>query len=140
MGEVSKKDFSKGKIYCIRNNINDQIYVGSTTQPLSKRIEKHRSSAKDLKRGRCTLCQLMNELGVPNFYIKPIEEYPCENIEQLRLKEGEHIRKMATLNDQIAGRTTLEYRKENKEQKVEYDKNYIDFNKDKVTEQQKKEI
>ena len=33
------KDFSKGKIYCIRNNIDDEIYIGSTTQPLSKRFK-----------------------------------------------------------------------------------------------------
>ena len=29
MGEVSKIDFNKGRIYCIRNSITDDIYVGN---------------------------------------------------------------------------------------------------------------
>ena len=40
MGEVSKKDFKNGRIFCIRNHICDDIYIGSTTQPLSKRMQK----------------------------------------------------------------------------------------------------
>ena len=137
MGEISKKDFSKSKIYCIRNNINDEIYVGSSTQPLSKRMEKHRSTIKDIKRGKCSLYQRMKELGVENFYIELIEEYPCENIEQLRRKEGEWIRKMATLNDQIAGRTTREYYEEHIEDKKAYDKIYYDDNKEKKSAREK---
>ena len=47
----NSKDYKNGKIYCIRNNINDDIYVGSTTQPLSKRMALHRQDAK--KETRC---------------------------------------------------------------------------------------
>jgi predicted GIY-YIG superfamily endonuclease len=36
-------DYKNGKIYCIRNKINDDVYIGSTTQPLSQRMAKHRS-------------------------------------------------------------------------------------------------
>ena len=32
----SSRNYQNGKIYCIRNYINDEIYVGSTTQALSK--------------------------------------------------------------------------------------------------------
>ena len=39
-------DYKSGKIYCIRNDINDEIYVGSTTQSLSQRMAKHRSDKK----------------------------------------------------------------------------------------------
>ena len=137
MGEVSKKDFSKAKIYCIRNNINDEIYVGSSTQPLSKRMEKHRCDTRNVKKNSCSLYRYMNELGVENFYIELIEEYPCENIEQLRRKEGEWIRKMATLNDQIAGRTTREYYDEHIQEKKEYDKIYQEANKEKRRQQAK---
>ena len=79
----------------------------------------------------------MNELGVENFYIELIEEYPCENIEQLRRKEGEWIRKMATLNEEIAGRTTREYYEEHIEEKKEHDKLYREENKDKRSKQAK---
>ena len=30
----------------------------------------------------------MNELGIDNFYIELVEELSCENIEQLRKREG----------------------------------------------------
>ena len=32
------------------------------------------------------------------FYIELLEDYPCQNREQLRAKEGEYIRKLSTLN------------------------------------------
>ena len=34
MGESSRK-YENGKVYCTRNNIDDDIYVGHTTQALS---------------------------------------------------------------------------------------------------------
>ena len=36
------KDYSQGKIYCIRNTISDEIYIGSTCQSLSQRMAQHR--------------------------------------------------------------------------------------------------
>ena len=82
------KDFNNGKIYCIRNSIGNEIYVGSTCQPLSKRMAKHRSDTKRDVKNNLTLYQTMNELGVDKFYIELIEEYPCENNGQLRAREG----------------------------------------------------
>ena len=49
MVESSKRSYANGRIYCIRNHIDDDIYVGATTQTLSKRMQKHKS---DAKRGR----------------------------------------------------------------------------------------
>ena len=39
-------DYNNGKIYTIRNNIDSYIYVGSTCQPLSKRMAIHRKTHK----------------------------------------------------------------------------------------------
>ena len=55
MAQNNQKDYKNGKIYCIRNNINDDIYVGSTTQPLSKRMAQHREDAKRENRKRMNL-------------------------------------------------------------------------------------
>ena len=137
MVENSKKCYENGRIYCIRNNKDDDLYVGSSCQPLSKRMEKHRYDMRNKKKNNCSLYKKMNEIGVEHFYIELIEECPCENIEQLRKKEGEWIRQMATLNDQIAGRTTIEYRQETKDHKQEYDKLYSEANKYKKREQAK---
>ena len=54
----------------------------------------------------------MNENGIQNFYIELEEEFKCENIEQLRKREGEIIREKGTLNERIAGRDVKAYQKE----------------------------
>jgi hypothetical protein len=40
----------------------------------------------------------MRDTGVEHFYIELIEEYPCDNKDQLQAREGLRIRKQATLN------------------------------------------
>ena len=92
-------DYSKAKIYKILNDVDDDVYVGSTCQPLSVRMAGHRcySGTSPLK-----LYHKMRDIGVHHFYIELIEETPCENKEQLRAREGEYIRKYGTLNIQIA--------------------------------------
>ena len=129
------KDFSKGKIYCIRNNINDDIYIGSTCQSLSQRMAQHRRTLKCGYLGGMKLYNLMLESGEENFYIELMEEYPCENKDQLRKREGEYIREHQTgLNTKLAGRKSLEYYHDNKERVVEYKKEYRKENKDKIRE------
>ena len=134
----NSKDFSKGKIYCIRNNIDDEIYIGSTTQPLSKRFQKHRGSIINCKRQRL-LYDKMLEFGKDNFYIELVEEYPCENIEQLNRREGEMIREMkSTLNKQVAGRTINEWREDNKDYLREDKRLYHLQNKDRFNDRSRK--
>ena len=135
------KDYSKGKIYCIRNNINDDMYIGSTCQSLSQRMAQHR---KDMTaRQHMKLYTVMKELGRENFYIELLEECPCENFSQLLRREGELIREhQSTLNSIIRGRTPKEYKDDNKDrikenyeqnkfQKLEYAKTYYEQNRDK---------
>ena len=117
MGESNRK-YENAKIYLIRNSFDDDIYVGSTTQSLSQRMEKHRSDAKSLgRKSNIKLYQKMKELGLENFYIELLEKCPCNDIEELRAKEGEWIRKIATLNAQVAGRTEEQYRRDTVEHK-----------------------
>ena len=136
MVESSRK-YENGKIYCIRNYFNDEIYVGSTIQALSKRMEKHRSDAKRGVKGKFKFYQTMNELGIENFYIELIEYHKCNSKEELFKKEGEWIRKMGTLNGQIQGRTPEQYRKDTVEQKQEYDKQRREDKREEISEQQK---
>ena len=43
---INNMTYKNGKIYCIRNSVDDDIYVGSTTQPLCKRMAMHRITLK----------------------------------------------------------------------------------------------
>ena len=58
----------------------------------------------------------MNQLGIENFYINLLEKYPCNDIEELRAKEGEWIDKIGNLNANLAGKT-LQQQKEIKSKK-----------------------
>ena len=107
-------DYKNGKIYQILNNINDEVYVGSTIQPLSKRLHCHKSQSDSLVR-KNKLHELMRTIGKNNCYIELIENYPCNTKEELLAREGHYIRERATLNQQIAGRTRKERREVNAE-------------------------
>ena len=106
--------YQNSKIYAIRNTIDNDIYIGSTTTSLCQRMTKHRSAAKT-RPSMQKVTAKMNELGVDNFYIELIENFPCENVELLRKREGELIRELGTLNSRIERRTSKEWREENKD-------------------------
>ena len=144
-------EYSKGKIYKILNNKTPDVYVGSTCQKLSKRLANHKTR---LNEGKETLLyNKMRDLGDKNFYIELVEDYPCENGEQLKRREGEVIREIGTLNEKIAGRTKQEYAEEhrdeinlkkrenyqnNKEKVLVKHKEHYEENKERINERHKK--
>jgi hypothetical protein len=127
--------FKNGKIYTIRNR-NDEtlIYVGSTVQPLYKRLSAHKISSKNPKKENYLLYIKMNETDMNDWYIELYIDCPCERKEQVTQREGEVIRQIGTLNKNIPGRTHKEWREENKEHIKEHTKEYREANKDKYFE------
>lgn len=126
--------YNNGKIYVIRNCLDNEIYVGSTCMPLHKRWYNHKQTCKNLKyNGK--IYQHMRNLGVDNFYIELIEDYACENKNQLNRREGEIMRSLnATLNMRIAGRTKKQHYQENKAKILEQQKQYNEQNRAKIQE------
>ena len=116
MGQRSQKDYSKGKIYLIRNTVNDLLYVGSTCQTVAQRMSEHRSRAKNTDKNGA-IYTAMRELGVDKFYIEWHSDFPCERGEQLAKREGEVMRELGTrtngYNKNQAGRSAAEYYKDN---------------------------
>ena len=97
------------------NTIDDDVYVGSTTEALCKRVWKHKSDVKNSIFLTRPLYVKTKEYGFENFYIELIENYPCEFKEELVAREGYWIRQIGTLNALVAGRTGAEWRQENAE-------------------------
>jgi hypothetical protein len=128
---INNMTYQNGKIYCIRNTIDDDIYVGSTTQLLCKRMAEHRNKLK--YKPHYKLYMKMAEIGLDKFYIELIENSPCENKEELRKREGFVIREMGTLNSCIAGRSQVEYVIENKINIQAHKKQYYETNKDVIS-------
>ena len=128
------QNFKNGKIYKITNNINSEIYVGSTCDILRKRFDTHKLQiTQDTKKNR-PLYKLMNEFGTDIFRIDLIEDYPCEDKQALRQREGYWIRQMGTLNKYIAGRNEKEKYEDNKERILERNKKYIEEHKERRQE------
>ena len=127
-------DYKNGKIYQILNNINDEVYVGSTVQPLSKRMYDHRMGCKYQN---CNFYKMMKEIGPDKFYIELIELYPCNSKEELTAREGYFIRERGTLNVAIIGRTPKQWSEDNKEHLKQYKHNYYEKNMEHLSKQHK---
>lgn len=131
-------DYSKGKIYKLVNNVDDKIYVGSTTNPLYARLCTHKNDSKKYPNRK--VYYHINEIGGwNNISIILIEEYPCENREQLNLREKYWFESLKPdLNFQVPARTQTEYREDNKNKIKDNGKNYRNKNKSKIEETKKK--
>ena len=123
--------YKRGKIYTIRCRYDDNlIYVGSTIDKLAKRFSGH---SRDKK---CSLYKYV-EGNWTDWYIELYEDYPCDNKEQLHKREGEVIREIATINNRIAGRSKRERYKDNRDEILEYQKQYRQDNRDDIAEKKK---
>ena len=146
-------NYSNGKIYKVLNSIDNEVYVGSTIEPICKRMWKHRYDSK--RRVQYKLYEHMNKLGLEHFYIELIEAYKCNSKEELLAKEGEWIRRVGTLNKQIAGRTKQqweadeherrmkqmkEYREQHEKELKEYFKKRYEQNKDEINQRASEQI
>ncbi len=94
--DKSSKELLNGKIYEVRNTVNDGIYIGSTCQTLRKRIHEYRTCSVSHDG---LLYDKMRQLGKEHFYIELVEDYPCEDKYQLTARGQYYIRDRGTLNN-----------------------------------------
>ncbi len=133
-------DYNNGKIYTIRFNNSNEIYIGSTTQSLAVRFGGHKRNKSS------SIYKIINDKYDGNWdecYYELYENYSCNNKEELLKKEGEIIRLFKTdenfecINNRIAGRDLKEYNKQYRANNLEKEKEryniYYDNNKEKVT-------
>ena len=130
-------DYNKGKIYTIRFNNSNEIYIGSTIQSLAVRFGEHKrksnSSVYKLIKNKYN-----NDWSV--CYIELYENHACNSKELLNKREGEIIRQFKEdenydcINIVISGRTNQEYREENREKVLEKGRKYREDNREKVLE------
>ena len=129
-------DYSKGEIYKIWDNGYNMCYVGSTTQPFSKRMEVHRSKYKAFvndKYNWISLFDMFDKYGVEKCKIELVENYTFNTKEELHSREGVHQRECTCVNKSIAGRSIQEWREDNKDNI----KQWCEDNKEKIKEANK---
>ena len=112
-------DYRKGQIYKIVDTGLNICYIGSTVQPLCKRMAQHRIHFKKYledKYNYTSVFEIFEEYGVGNCKIELIEKYPCECKDELMAREGFFIKEMECVNKHIAGRSSKERYEDNKDE------------------------
>jgi hypothetical protein len=145
-------DYQNGKIYRLVSDKIGAQYIGSTTQPLYKRLHWHKSSYDTWTQGRSkyyTSSFPIIESG--DYEIVLIEEFPCSNKDELRRRERYFIETMECININIPTRTkkewgeanterirlrTIEYRERNKDVLKQKRKEYYEENKELILQKQ----
>ena len=94
MGKIYDK-YLNAKIYKITDTGNNECYIGSTIKQLNTRMAGHRYKfiiyKKDNTKTYYSSFGLFIAYGVENCKIQLIENYPCDNLEQLLARESYHI-------------------------------------------------
>ena len=138
--EINNK-FQNAKIYKITDIGYNKCYMGSTTEELSQRMARHRACFKHFLNGsdkrHVRIYDIFNEYGIENCKIELIEYYKCDTLQELRRKEGEHIKNTECVNKRVEGRTAKEYHEDNKNKRNEQTREYYQKNKDRLNEQKK---
>ena len=132
---MSKEDTRYlGKVYKIYDNTNGNVYYGSTRQSLSKRIQAHRTKYKqhldnpERHKGMSVFKILKND----NYSISLVEEFTCQNREQLHARERHFIENFECVNKHIPLRTKKEYYVDNFEKIAEYKKGHYKANREAI--------
>lgn len=129
-------DYKNGKIYKLQCE-DGHFYIGSTATELRKRLKGHKDKSKESPEQR--VYKHINTLGWDKVRIVLIEDYPCENKQQLVHKEDEFIRiykdDILCLNSFYSHRTPEQYQEYLNNHK-EYKKTWAVENKDTIKERQ----
>lgn len=94
-------------IYLLRNNVDEEIYAGSTIN-LQKRLQCHKSAAKTHCKKGCKLYDHINKIGWDHFYAESLYEFNCKDAEYAGQSEDIAIECFGSLNTCKAYRTLEE--------------------------------
>jgi len=130
-------DYQQGKIYKLVSNKTEDVYYGSTVNPLPSRKSQHKNKLN------CSSKKLFENDAVVTIVL--IENFPCNNKNELKARELFYITNNPCINNNKPFISELNYgvelRKEwyeaNKEKISEYKKEYRESNKEKIAERTK---
>ena len=128
-------NYQLGKIYKIIDNTNGNIYIGSSCLPyLSSRLAVHKIDYKNYLKGLRPYITSFKILENGDYDMVLIEECKCDNKMQLHTRERHYIDSLDCVNKRKPLRTRNEWCEENKEQLIEYHKEYRNEIKDVIKE------
>lgn len=115
---MADNKYQRGKIYRIISDQSDQVYIGSTIEKtLACRLSKHRDMHKRYLAGIHNRVTSFDILQYPDAQIILVENYPCQNKDELLARERHWIENTPNcVNKIIPGRTNAEYYQDNKDE------------------------
>ena len=97
-------NYENGKIYAIKSYTNNNVYIGSTTHLIEKRLKTHVKDLRRYRKGKYHYISSFEIVQFDNCYIELLEAYPCKTKKELEQREGIWIKKTSHLvNRLIAG-------------------------------------
>ena len=124
-----KGKYQNAKIYKLTVPDGSLVYYGSTVQYLRKRLHHHKENWEKYKKGKkgCIMSFKLFETGL-KVDIFLVEQFPCNDKEQLRARERFFIENNECVNKVVPGRSYQEWYQENKEEIKEKVRNYRNEN------------
>ena len=107
-------DYRDAKIYKLTSS-NSLCYIGSTTQPLNSRLSLHKYHHKLWKSGKYHFVTSFKVFDDVDCKIELLERYPCDNRNELELRERYYIETIKCVNKNVPTRTIAEYYESNKD-------------------------
>lgn len=92
--KLSRNTECKGKLYRIRNEVNNIVYIGITTKSLKSRFRQHKWSASNYS--NTNFHKAVREIGQEKFHIELIKE--VNDLYKLRSLEIKYINKYLSKN------------------------------------------
>jgi hypothetical protein len=108
-------NYGNGKIYKLVSFQNDDVYYGSTTGPLTKRLSGHRRAYNYRMGGKGCYMTSFEIVKHPDVYIVLVESINCKSKEELFAVERKYIENNDCVNKTIPGRTKKQYYQDKKE-------------------------
>ena len=118
-----------GLIYKIFDNTNGNVYYGSTTDTISRRMTGHKAKYKEWVAGKRSNCKSFDIIKNADYSYSLVEQVECENKMELLQRERWYIENNECVNRYIPARTH--------DEKVEYDKEYQERNRERISEYKK---
>jgi hypothetical protein len=119
-------NYKKSKIYKIIDNTNNNVYVGSTTRTLNERLTSHRDKYKKYINGEVRFASSYDIIKNNDYKIILIENYPCNNIDELHQREQHYIDNIKCINIHrayLSKENRKEQLKQNRLDKLQYRRN-----------------
>ena len=132
-------NYADGKIYILRSNKTDSVYIGSTCSPLFKRLYQHKLLITSNAERKCNSIKLFESDATVT--IELLEDFPCNSKLELEMRENEWIKKTEKVINKVLPGNILSkkeyneyYRKENAEAIKKKEKEYKEAHKEEAKE------